>query len=449
MSRIIVIGAGVAGLLSAHRLHTAGHDVLVVEADTRIGGQLYTTTLDGLTVDIGAEAVHLGAPHLKALVDELGLAESSVASNTGTTMIGLNKNLRPMPAGVGPMGPTKLLPVIRSGILSPAGLARAGREPFKAKPVPEGMDVSVGAFLTQRFGREVVDRLVAPLLGSLHSGDVHRLSLRSVAPQLLPTARSGQSLLRRRPTSGTVGGGAAFASWPGGMATLVDRLAEGLDIRTSTAVTALSSTGHGWRVHLGDQVEEADGLVVAIGSRAAATLLDPLVPGVGGPLRAGRVASVANVIAHYPQGSLPDSLQRVNGILMTPDSPQLLKAATILSNKWPHTTPDGSVLVRMSAGRVGRDTVDRLNDDQLVLHLHREFSRLTGMEVEPSNSLVARWQIPQAEVGHHRRMVRARNLLTILPPLALAGCSYDGIGLASVTRSAEAAAALISSAFDH
>lgn len=51
-------------------------------------------------------------------------------------------------------------------------------------------DVDVRQFVAGRFGSQVADRFVDPMLGGLHSGDINRLSLQSAAPRLLEVARS-------------------------------------------------------------------------------------------------------------------------------------------------------------------------------------------------------------------------------------------------------------------
>lgn len=56
--RVLVIGAGAAGLAAAHRLTLAGHAVTVLEARDRIGGRVATTTVGGRTVDLGASWIH-------------------------------------------------------------------------------------------------------------------------------------------------------------------------------------------------------------------------------------------------------------------------------------------------------------------------------------------------------------------------------------------------------
>lgn len=57
--RVIVIGAGFAGLAAARELATAGHEVTVLEARDRIGGRIHTSTVwPNLPVDLGASWIH-------------------------------------------------------------------------------------------------------------------------------------------------------------------------------------------------------------------------------------------------------------------------------------------------------------------------------------------------------------------------------------------------------
>lgn len=74
---VVVVGAGVAGLVAARELSRAGREVLVLEARDRVGGRLHTRELsDGTVVDLGGQWVGPGQHRIIHLLDELGLHTS-------------------------------------------------------------------------------------------------------------------------------------------------------------------------------------------------------------------------------------------------------------------------------------------------------------------------------------------------------------------------------------
>ena len=70
----IVIGGGIAGLVTARKLREAGRSVLVLEARDRVGGRTWSGSIDGAEVDWGGEWIGKGQPLIYALVGELGLS---------------------------------------------------------------------------------------------------------------------------------------------------------------------------------------------------------------------------------------------------------------------------------------------------------------------------------------------------------------------------------------
>jgi protoporphyrinogen/coproporphyrinogen III oxidase len=459
---IAVVGAGITGLVAARRLAAAGARVVVLEERDGTGGQLRGATVAGRHVDVGAESVFTAAPGPLELIAELGLTDRLVPASRGTTWIWTERGLRPLPEGFTPAGPSRLGPVLRSGVLSVRGMLRAGLEPLV--PATRGADgragrdgddrdgrdggdhhgdLAVGTYLERRFGREVTDRLVDPLLGGLHAGDVRRLSLRAATPQLAALADRHRSLLlRRRPAPRP---GPTFVTLAGGLATITDRLAADLDgvpIRTRIRVTRVERAGAGRpRLSFADGSRcDVDGVVLATPAHVAAELLTVGSPAAAAGLSQLRAASVVVAALAYPAAiaDLP-AIAQGTGVLVPSTRPTLLKAATLLSTKWPHHADEEVFLVRASAGRAGDDRAIGLDDGSLLDRLHDELAQATGLRHAPLDVTVQRWPsaMPQLEVGHHQRLAAVGAALARdLPGVVLAGAPYHGPGLSACLRSA-------------
>lgn len=441
---VAVVGGGITGLVAARRLSLLGHDVVLLEAGERLGGQLRSEVVAGATVDVGAEALHLAAPHLRDLVDELGSTDELVRPVPSSTWIWGAHGLRRLPDGVGPTGPSRIGPLVAGRVLSPRGLARAAAEPLVPRTRISG-DVSVGSLLASRFGSQLTDRLVDPLLGSLHAGNVHTLSARAVTPELAATVeRSRSLLLARRRLRGQHP--PSFATLAGGLGSLAWRIVEGtaVDVRLSCAVRSLRRDGDRFELRTTDGTPHSvDAVVLAVPAAAASHLLADLAATAATTLAGLRTASVATVVAAYPQGTLAEApALRATGLLVPSSAGRLLKAATFLSSKWPHLARSEHRLVRLSAGRAGDDRVDHLDDAALVDRLHGDLADATGVRSVPGEVLVHRWPgaLAQLQVGHLERMALVRQALADHPGLVLAGAPYDGLGVAACVRSAEVAA---------
>ncbi len=448
---VVVVGAGVTGLVAARQLAMdESLEVIVLEASDRVGGQIRTERIDGALVDVGAEAIHLGAPQVAGLVRELGLDDTVIGAAPGASVLATRKGLRPLPAGVGPTGPTKILPVLKSGILTPAGLLRAGLEPLMARHRVEG-DEGVGVFTRRRFGREVTDTFVDPLLGNLHGGDVRLLSLQSTAPQLVGDAASGTSMLLkslRRTKSAAPAPASAlpmFASWPEGLETFTRALADqsGAAILTNSAVTGLTRDSGRWTVEVGDQTISADQVLFTTPADVTAGLLETVCPEVTRALAWVPQVSVATVVLGWPreQARRSQMLRDSNGVLLPGKAVRTFKAATNLSRKWP-SLGSAHHLLRASVGRFGSTAAEDLDDDAMTAAVAAELAELAGTPWQPEVREVFRWprSMPQLQPGHADRISAARDALHEVGGLWIAGCGVDGLGIGSTVKSANRAA---------
>ncbi|MFD7690103.1 protoporphyrinogen oxidase [Streptomyces sp. NPDC059781] len=447
---IVVVGAGIAGLAAAHRLRERGARVTVLEASDRVGGKLLPGEIAGARVDLGAESLLARRPEAVGLARAVGLADRLRPPATATASLWTRGALRPMPKGhvMGVPGTAEAL----AGVLSDEGLARIGRDADLPR-TEVGDDVAVGEYVAARVGREVVDRLVEPLLGGVYAGDAYRISMRSAVPQLFEAARTHTSLTEavrgiQAKSAASARTGPVFMGIAGGVGTLPLAVAgalraDGVEILTGTPVTELRREPEdGWRVVAGDRTLHADGVVVAVPAPAAAGLLRAEAPGAAAELAGVEYASMALITLAYRRAET--QLPEGSGFLVPPVDGRTIKASTFASAKWgwiAEENPD-LVVLRTSVGRHGETEILRRDDADLVEVSRHDLKAAVGLDAAPVATRVTRWQdgLPQYPVGHHARVARVREHLAGLAGLAVCGAAYDGVGVPACIASAYAAA---------
>ena len=462
---VVVIGGGIAGLAAAHAIARDGGPgvrVTVVEGARRLGGKVHASDLAGLPLDEGAESMQATRPEAVGLTRAVGLDPDLVFPAVSGAGIWTRGRIRPMPPSV--MGvPTDLRALTASGVLPLAAVLRLPLEPMRAA-TPFERDVSVGAFVEARLGREVVDTLVEPLLGGVYAGRADALSLRSTVPTLYREVRSERSLLRAASRVARAGSresgarrGPVFAGISGGLGRLPEAVAADLRGRGAAmllgrSVRSLHRNGDGWRVVVGaapdQQVLEADAVVLAVPAYSASGLLDHIVPSVSADLGLVKHASMAVVGLAYRVSDIPGTLAGT-GFLVPPAEGRSVKGVTYSSSKWGWLATmartahsDGLAVIRCSLGRLGDDAVLQREDAEITALAHADLGEAIGVQGPPVATRVTRWHdaLPQYAVGHADRIDRVRTRVADVPGLEVCGAAYDGVGVAAVVGSARTAA---------
>jgi oxygen-dependent protoporphyrinogen oxidase len=446
VTRVVVVGGGIAGLAAAFELATGGVAVTVIEQSDAVGGKLRISEVAGVAVDEGAEMFLRRVPEALDLVSALGRSAELVSPQATSASVWSRGALRPMPTGTVMGVPSN--PSLLRGVLTAAEVARAGLDRFLPGAAP-GDDISVGDWVRRRVGGAVVDRLVDPLLGGVYAGRADELSLAATIPQLPRDERSLLAAARRvvpvvastEPIFATVTGG--MGSLPGAVAAAIE--ARGGEVVTGRAVRRLERTETGWRVVHGpttdEQVIETDAVIVALPAAPAARLLADIAPAAATELAAIEAASMAIVTTAWRATDVPALTS--SGYLVPAIYGRPVKAVTFASSKWAHLGASDVVIVRCSIGRHG-DIADLQRDDtELAAAAASELTAYAGFRGVPIDSRVSRWggALPQYAVGHRDRVARIRAAVAAAAGLAVCGATYDGVGVPACIRTGRGAAA--------
>jgi oxygen-dependent protoporphyrinogen oxidase len=436
--------------------------VVVLEGSPQPGGKLSLAEVAGCAVDVGAEALLARRPEGTDLVRAAGLGDELIPPGTTAARIWSRGAMHPLPARQFMGVPADLGELARTGLLSADGLARASQEPELPVTHRDG-DVSVAGYVGARFGGEIVDRLVDPLLGGVYAGRSDQLSFEATLPGLAQASRTHVSLagaaasLLPPPPPGAPPPGqtparpAVFTTLQGGLGTLPPALAaaSGAGIRTRTMVRELARGPRGWRLTLGSahapEHLDADAVILALPGRPASRLLAGVPEAAGAAAALGEIsyASMAIVTLAYPDTAFPQ-LPRNSGYLVPAVDGRPVKAVTFSSVKWPHlrTRADGLVFVRCSVGRIGEEAILQRDDQELSELAAADLAAATGVRGRPADAVVTRWggALPQYTVGHLDRVARIQASLAAQPGLAACGAAYAGVGIPACVGTARAAA---------
>lgn len=326
---VIVVGAGIGGLVAARELALAGVRVTVVDRAPAAGGCVATHTVAGLRLDSGAESFATRGGTVEAYLRGLGLGDALVSPNAQGAWVQLDGLAAPLPKNTVLGIPGVPLADDVRAILGWSGSLRAQLD--RVMPLLRvRKETDLGSLVRRRMGRKVVDRLVAPIVSGVHSAHPDLVDVHSVAPGLTRAmtnqgSLSGavMSLISRRGLSGKdapetggpahgstvtgtragAGASACFSTRPGpgteagaksgsavggidgGMFRLVEALVAecerlGVDLQLGIGVQSIRRVPSGragaaeWMIVLDDDtVLGSNGVVVAAGFRAALDLV--------------------------------------------------------------------------------------------------------------------------------------------------------------------------------
>ncbi|WP_406279719.1 protoporphyrinogen oxidase [Nocardia sp. NBC_00881] len=439
--RVAVVGGGISGLVAAYRLRTLlgpEADVLVLDRADRVGGVLYTGELAGEPLDLGAEAFVGRRPEVPALLRELEL-ESQLVTPSGLRPLVWSAGVaRPLPVGT-LMGIPATAESMR-GLVDTETLGRIASEPGRPLTWEPGSDTDVYGLVADRFGAQVAERSVDPLLGGVYAGSSRSIGVRAALPALAAALDSGAPSLAAAvgaalppPSNAPVFGGIRD-----GYRVLLDALAahSGAKFVTATPGTRLARGLRGWVV---DPIGAVDAVVLATPAPVTSRLLGAVAPVAATELAGIELSSSVVVALALPRDT---ALPGNSGILVATGEPLRAKAFTLSSRKWTHLGQRETALVRASFGKFRDDSPLSWSDAELVTAAAEDLSTVIGAAIEPCSAVVQRWPggLAQYAPGHTARIAAVEAEIGSLDGLAVAGAYLHGVGVPACVASGTAAA---------
>lgn len=446
--KVVVIGGGITGLTAAYYLQQTAKeqalslDVRLLEGSRRLGGKFQTVYRDGFVIERGPDSFLERKKSAGELAADVGLGDQLVNNAVGKSFVLVNEQLHPMPAGAVMGIPTKMGPFITTDLFTVQGKVRAAADLIMPRSRNEG-DQSLGQFFRRRLGGEVVENLIEPLLSGIYAGDIDKLSLMSTFPQFHDVERNHRSLIlgmkkttpsapSRNVSAKTQG---QFLTLKGGLQSLIDAIEEKLEpgtVKMGARVVSIEKEGETGKYMLsmnnGEWIE-ADGMIITLPHFAAAEIL-PEASGAS-ELKEMPSTTVATVAMAFDASQIEDHLNGT-GFVVSRNSDYTITACTWTHKKWPHTTPEGKVLLRCYVGRAGQEEVVDLSDEEIEKIVLADLERSMGVQAKPEFVIVTRWNqaMPQYTVGHQAMIDRVKeNVRQEMPGVFLAGSSFEGVGI--------------------
>lgn len=458
--RVVIIGGGITGLAAAYYLQKHARenelplDVKLVEASHRVGGKMQTYVKDGFVIERGPDSFLERKESAGRLAREVGLGDKLVNNSTGKSYVLVKDKLHPIPGGAVMGIPTQIGPFVTTGLFSWPGKFRAAGDFFMPPSKVEG-DQSLGEFFRRRLGDEVVENLIEPLLSGIYAGDIDNMSLLSTFPQFYQTEQKYGSLIlgtkkstpapKKKPAdSGQVKKKGMFLTVTSGLQSFVDAIESKLEsgsVIKGIRVDKVSKKEHGYRLKLSSgETLDADSILVAAPHEAALHMFADHEH-IFDPFRDMPSTSVATVAMAFPESVIKEDIDGT-GFVVSRNSDYTITACTWTHKKWPHTTPEGKVLLRLYVGRPGDEAIVELSDDEIIKIALEDLNKTMDIQAQPDFAVVSRWKeaMPQYTVGHKQRVANLKtDLEKELPGVFVGGSSFEGVGLPDCIDQGEAA----------
>ena len=446
MIDVVIIGGGIAGLTAALDLQRAGLEVLLLEADSDLGGNIRTLSEGEFRMERGPHSFMGSAEHVWRLIDDLGMEDQveEAAPVAANRYIFRRGALHPLPLSAGTF--------IGSRLLSLGAKLRLAVEPFvRAGGTPSD---TAWDFFTRRFGKEATSWIMSPFVSGIYAGDIHALGARAAFPIFWRFEQESGSMIRgamrymkakkrRLAAEGMELRKGLFTIYRGlGGLTATAAMRLERRILINTPVAAIFPRPDCIRVAWAGGSIDSRAVVLAAPPPQAAAMLSEAAPAASAALE--EIPLVPVVVIHWsPRNEEAGPWPEGFGALIPRQEGLRLLGTLFPSQLFEGRAPQGRRLFTSFYGGALDPDATALSDEELTAQVREDHETVFGFDVGDIYAVkVVRYEhaIPQLMPGHPEAVARLREAVRCIPGLFLAGNYLTGVGIENAVESGYTAA---------
>ncbi len=428
---IVVIGAGLTGLSTAFELQRLGRDVVVLEKQSRVGGQIQTFTENGFTFESGPNTGVVSYPEVTELFNSLGNAcELEVARESSKRrMIWKGNSFHALPSGP--------LSAIGTPLFRWSDKFRILGEPWRKKGTDP--NESVGSLAQRRLGKSFYEYAVDPFVSGIYAGDPMKLTTKYALPKLYNLEANYGSFIR---------GSIAKAKQPkterdklatkkvfsvtGGLERMTEALAQGLEIITGATNIQVQPLEKGkWSITYGAEEIRCNKVITTVGAYALPQLL-PFIEEEEMKKMSGLFYAPIIQVSLGVKDAHGLDIPAFGGLVPSKEGKRVL-GILFPSSCFQNRAPEGGALYSYFIGGARHTDYLQKTDDEIreiaLEAFHSMLKYPAGMEPDLLRIFRHTHAIPQYWSDSGLRFQTIEKLQQQYPGLILAGNMRDGIGM--------------------
>ncbi|HDR04986.1 MAG TPA: protoporphyrinogen oxidase [Candidatus Marinimicrobia bacterium] len=441
---IAIIGGGISGLTAAWKLHQAGFEITLLEAQKELGGAMRSIRKDAFIAETGPNTIMETSPKVTELLTELGLDSEKIYADSSAEKRYIIRNKKPfeLPAGPG---------IFTTPLFSFLTKLALLREPFIPK-WDNRHEESLADFVRRRLTQEFLDYAINPFVAGVFAGVPEQLSVKHAFPKLYALEQNYGSMIKgmimgareRKRSAEKSKQTAKMFSFKNGIGTLPECITEKLKsfIQTGMKVLSVRQNGLAWEVKAetrnGIETMDFDLLLYAASAPGLSKLL------VNGEVPAELAIftdiyhpKVLTMTLGFHRNQVSHPLDAFGALVPQVENMQIL-GALFTSSLFPNRAPADHVTLDVFVGGSRQPELAAKPEAELLPIILRDLDTLLGVKGEPVFVSGTYWEkaIPQYDLGYGRYKEALNQMEAKYQGLFFTGNYRNGISAADSIKNA-------------